>query len=59
MASVSEHVAKTNKEKSKTRYEAPIAAEWIGKLRQNTTPYSTYGAEHFNVQREVLLWGFV
>jgi len=47
------------KEKSKTRNEAPYAEVWIGKLLQNRTCLTAFmGREHFNVQREVLLWGF-
>jgi len=62
MTSVSQHVAETigYKEKSKTRNEAPYAEVRIGKLRQNTTCHTALmEREHFNVQREILLWGFV
>jgi len=55
-----ETVGYTHSEKTKTRNWALGAELWIGKLRQNTTRRTVLrGRKHFNVRKEVLLWGFV
>jgi len=63
MTSVSQHVSQPKpkaKENTKTRNEAPYDKVWVGKLRQNTTRRTArIRHEHFNVRREVLLWGFL
>jgi len=47
---------------SKKRNEAAYAEAWIGKLLYVKIQHAVqhlWGREHFNVRREVLLWGFV